>query len=120
MGEGSRDGLGELKVEGGFGKRGVVEARISGGGKAAICWASCFLGSTPSSALACSVFASLSPVEVLVSRVSSSSANNAMLENWTFVIGPRQYLVMVNPGWYLTYCDYLPYGNWSDSLLIGG
>ena len=88
VGEGSRDVLGEFKIEEGFDKRGVVDARISRGGEAGVCWVSFLPGSASSSALASSVFARLSPVEV--SRLSLSSADNAMLENWTIFIGPRQ------------------------------
>lgn len=37
MGEASRDGFGELSVDEGFEKRGVVDARISGGGETDEC-----------------------------------------------------------------------------------
>lgn len=37
MGEASQEGFGELNVEDGFEKRGVVDARLSGGGEADDC-----------------------------------------------------------------------------------
>ena len=63
VGEGSRDDLGELKAEGEFDKRGIVAARVRGGGEVVVCEASFLPASTSSSTLADSVFIKSSPLE---------------------------------------------------------
>ena len=77
VGEASRDGLGELAVDGGFDKRGVVDARNSGGGEADNGWVS-FLLATPPTPL--SVLTGSGGVSSSSLEVADLSAGNAMVQ----------------------------------------